>query len=217
MKTRDPLRRRPAPSLVRRQIAALAARVMAEEDVPDHRSACQKAVVRLGLNGARDLPDNSEIAAQLGAYQRIFRSASQGHLLRQLRETARAAMTLTRAYHPRLAGPILDGTATAATPVVLHLYCETPEEVAWLLIERGIPYELCERHLRYSARLSGFYPCYRFMAGEATVEMVVLRPSDRQQAPLSTLDGRPMARANLSQVELLLAADAEASTLNVSD
>ncbi|MGH8582128.1 MAG: hypothetical protein ACREWG_04935 [Gammaproteobacteria bacterium] len=185
---------------------------MAEEGVPDHRSACQKAVLRLGLNGARDLPDHTEIAAELGSYQRIFRSATQGRRLRELREAARSAMTLTRDYHPRLAGPILDGTATAATPVVLHLHCETPEEVAWLLIEHGIPYELCERHLRYSARLSRFYPCYRFMAGEAAVEMVVLRPSERQQAPLSALDGRPMARASLVQLERLLAADAEAAT-----
>lgn len=200
-----PGRRSARRSAGRWRIAELAARIMSEEAVLDHDSARRKAIERLGLRGTRDLPDNGEIAERLAAYQRLF-DAEPGRMLRlrRLGEAALGAMRLVADFDPLLAGPALDGTALDHSRICLHVFADTAEDVGWLLMEKAVPFELGEKRLRRTQRERVAYPCYRFIAHETVVELVVLSPMDRRHAPLSPIDGRPMARADRATVEGLV-------------
>ncbi|MGH8543591.1 MAG: hypothetical protein ACREX3_08160 [Gammaproteobacteria bacterium] len=188
----------------RRRVAELAARIMADEGVEYYHLAKRKAADRLGIKAPREVPDNSEIAALLSVYQRLFQAQRQPRWLRAQRETALEAMRLLRLFDPMLAGPVLDGSAARQAMVCLHVFAETPEEVSHFLLEHAIPFTVHERTVRQNSRGRTAYPCFRFMAGEAGIELMVFPPFFKRQAPLSPVDGKPMARADFAFVEALV-------------
>jgi len=195
----------PRDEQMRQRIAEAAARVMATQGVRDFASAKRKAVDQLGLSPQCSLPTNKEVESALVVYQRLFMADSQPQRLRELREAACAAMDMLERFRPRLVGPVLAGTADEHAPVNLHLFADTPEQVDMFLMDRQIPYELDERALRTRPEQQQRFPVYRFMAGDVVVELTVFPQKGLRQAPLSPVDGRPMARASLRGVEDLLA------------
>jgi len=192
---------------LRVMLAQEAARVIAEDGVRDHQLAKRKAAARLGVRDLHgNLPTNSEIQAALEERQRIFGGAAHDDTVRRLRRAALDAMRWFAAFEPRLVGPVLAGTATEHTDVQLHLFCDSSERIAILLLERDIPHEQVERRIR---RMSGEHrqaPGFRFMAGEVAFEVVVFPYDDIREAPASQVDGKPMRRASLRDLEALLAA-----------
>lgn len=188
---------------LRHLLAQEAARIMAEQAIRDFGQAKRKAAARLGVESTRNLPNNREIEAAFEEYLRLFRADSQPSQLRRLREAAVQAMRLFARFRPRLVGPVLQGTADENSPVHLHLFADTAEEVDLFLMDQQIPYRLDSRALRTGPEESIHYPVYRFVAGDIPVELTVFTERARQ-APLSPIDGRPMQRAGLERVQELL-------------
>jgi hypothetical protein len=190
---------------VRNLIAQEAARVIAEEGVRDYLLAKRKAAARHGVRDLhKNLPTNVEIEAALVERQRLFGGAGREDRLRELRGAALAAMRMLARYEPRLVGPVLAGTATLHSDVQLHLFSDSVEQVAIDLMAKGIPFEQVERRTR---RVNGDWrqvPAYRFVAGDIAVEATVFPYDDIREAPASSLDGRPMRRAGVREVEGLL-------------
>ena len=58
-------------NLLRREIAALAARMMAEDGIQDYGFAKRKAARQLRASETESLPTNSEIEIELGAWQAL--------------------------------------------------------------------------------------------------------------------------------------------------
>lgn len=188
---------------LRQRIAQAIARIMVENNLDDFQLAKQKALAQLGISGKTGMPSNAEIEAELALYQRLFRADTHPRLLRHLRNTAVQAMRLLADFSPRLVGPVLYGTASDNSEVTLHLFSYTSEEVAFFLMEQGIPYSLSERRYRMAQVVT--YPSYHFIAGDVEIVLIVFGIDDIRWAPPSKLDGKPMRRANLAAVEALLA------------
>ncbi|HWP94579.1 MAG TPA: hypothetical protein VNL72_02445 [Gammaproteobacteria bacterium] len=190
---------------LRRLLAQEAARIIALEGVRDFLAAKRKAAARLGVrNQSHTVPTNVEIEAALVEYQRLFHADTQGARLRTLREAAHRAMRLFERFEPRLVGSVLNGTATVHASVELHLFVDGAEQVALHLMQREIPFETVERRLK---RVAGDYltcPAYRFLAGDVTIEAVVFPYDAIREAPASAVDGRPMRRATIRDLEALL-------------
>ncbi len=187
----------------RLRLAQAAARLMAEDGVLGFAHARRKAAERLGISNSRHLPSNSEIEQALQEYQRLFQADSQQQHLQTARLTALQAMRFLHAFSPRLTGPVLSGTATRHNPICLHLFSDNPKAVEVFLLDSHIPHEGSERRLNFGAITN--YPLLRFMAGELTVELVILPCKHLHQLPISPVDGRPQKRADLTQLETLLA------------
>src|SRR5690606_27382657 len=149
-------------------------------------------------------PTNQEIEAAVAEYQRLFQAESHPQVLRELREAAGKAMRLFNDFQPRLVGAVLHGNANRHSPVQLHLFADAPERVVMHLIDRDIPFETTERRFRLMGGTQQDFPAYRFVAGDIVVEVVVFPVDGVRQAPASPLDGKPMKRANLAEVEGLL-------------
>lgn len=185
-------------------VAATAARLIAEEGVVSYRAARDKAVRRLGLGGARDLPSPLEIEQALADHLRLFRGPAHLDRLAALRRHAAEAMRLLAEFEPRLTGRVLSGTAGEHTPITLHLFTDSAEDVGFFLIDRAIPYRLGDKRYRDADGRWRVYPSYVFVAGDAEIELVVFPALELRQAPPSPLDGRPMARAGLAEVEAMV-------------
>lgn len=194
------------PSRQRVLLAQAAARIMAEQGIQDYLVAKNKAAERLGISGnTPNMPRNVEIEAALNEYLRLFHADTQPGELAALRRAACQAMRFFAPFRPRLVGPVLSGTATRDSRVSLHLFAETPEQVALHLLENRIPFDIDERRVRLKADLYRAYPVYRFDADGVAIEAIVFSHTELRQAPLSPVDGKPMRRADLAAVETLLA------------
>lgn len=190
---------------LRQRIAMEAARILAESGIKDFQTAKRKAVDRLGLDEFRPLPSNQEIEEALLEHMRLFHAHSQPQQLKKLRETAFEAMRFFSDFQPRLAGDVLSGSAGQHSRVELHLFCEYPEQVSLFLMEHAIPYEEKQKRVRYGTDQMEIQPVFRFLANEVPVELVAFPIEGLRRAPNSPVDGKPMARGDLRQVEALLA------------
>jgi hypothetical protein len=190
---------------LRRVLAQEAARIMAEHGVQDFLIAKRKAAERLGVaDGAALLPKNSEIEAALAEYQRLFGGASHLRSLDAQRRAALAAMRYFSEFEPRLVGAVLAGTATEHSDVQLHLFAERAEAVTLKLLDQGIDHEVTERRVKLNAERVRAFPGVRFRLDDQPIEATVFPTDGIRQAPVSPVDGRPMRRATLIEVQALL-------------
>ncbi len=190
---------------LRQRLAYEAARILADQGDHDFARARRKAAQRLGCRNQRHWPDNLEIEQALQQYQQLFRRHSQGPALRRLREAALEAMDNLAGFRPRLAGPVLQGTADAHSPIEIHLFCDTPEEVAMALLDSRIPWEDADKKVRFSNGEQTLQPVFRLNAGANKIELVWFSLKGLQLAPLSPLDHKPEPRANAARLRELLA------------
>jgi hypothetical protein len=194
----------PRSGNLRRALAQEAARIMAEQGIDDFLMAKRKAAVRLGVTEAAALPRNTEIEAALVEYQRLFGADAHAESLHDQRRAALLAMEWLGRFTPRLVGPVLVGTATAHTDIQLHLFADTPEQVAMELMDRAVAYEITERRVRLDPERVKPLPGLRFAVAGQPIEATVFPLDGIRQAPVSPVDGRPMRRADTTEVRSLL-------------
>lgn len=126
---------------LRREIAAAAARMMAEDGISDFGFAKRKAARQLGASDADALPTNAEIEAELRAWLALYQDEEQPERLLEMRRAAVAVMRLLADFHPYLTGGALDGTAGRYTEVEIELFPESAKEVEIFFLNQDIRYE----------------------------------------------------------------------------
>lgn len=188
----------------RQRLAHEAARLMAEGGIRDFHQAKLKAASRLGIHDDASLPRNREIEDALREYQRLFAGPTHATGLRQRREAAQRALGFFAPFAPRLVGPVLDGTADARSPVHLHLHSDDPDAITRFLEDHHIPAEARTRRLRLDRERIADLPVWVFSAEELSFDLTVLPHDALRQAPLSSVDEKPMRRASDAQLRQLL-------------
>jgi len=188
----------------RHRLAHEAARLMAEGGIRDYHQAKLKAAERLGIFDDASLPRNREIEDALREYQRLFQRENVS-ALRQRREAALRAMEFFHSFQPRLVGSVLDGTADTRSPVALHLFSDDPDAPPRFLEQHGIPAEARSRRVRLDRERVADVPVWVFTAEDLAFDLTVLPLDGLRQAPLSSLDEKPMKRASTAQLRQLLA------------
>ncbi|MEM1411582.1 MAG: hypothetical protein AAGH19_04415 [Pseudomonadota bacterium] len=191
---------------IRREVAVEAARIMATEGQRNFMTAKRKAAERVGASTRLVLPSNREVEDALRAYQGFYGGDSHTGNLQSMRETAIEVMRGLDAFRPRLVGPVLDGTADTHTRISLHLFNDPPENILFHLEERGIDYHLEQRRIRGHDGTHREIQLLVTEVNDLTVELALFSLIDLRQAPPSPVDGKPQKRANLPEVEILLAA-----------
>jgi hypothetical protein len=143
-------RRKPsaAGNSLRREVAGLAARLMAEDGISDYGYAKRKAMKALGAGDLDALPGNDEIEAELRAYQAIYQDEEHDERIRMLRQLALDVMELLADFRPYLTGPVLEGTAGRYAGIDVDLYADSAKDVEIMLLSRNISYEVDEKARR---------------------------------------------------------------------
>jgi hypothetical protein len=130
----------------------------------------------------------------------------EAHLesLQAQREVALDVMRRLKEFQPRLVGPVLHGTATSHDDVMLHIFADRAETVTFRLMDQGIPFEVGERRTRLNPERVVQQPALRLEIDGQPVEIVVFPLDGIRQAPVSPVDGKPMRRADLHEVESMV-------------
>lgn len=126
---------------LRREIAALAARMMAEDGISDFGFAKRKAARRLGASESESLPNNTEIEAELRAWQALYQDEEQAERVREMRVAAVEVMQMLDEFRPYLTGGALDGTAGRYSEVEIEIYPESAKEVEIFFLNQDLGYE----------------------------------------------------------------------------
>ncbi|MGR8918666.1 MAG: hypothetical protein ACU85V_03530 [Gammaproteobacteria bacterium] len=189
----------------RAAVAAVAARMLADDAARDFADARSRAMRELGIDDRRTGPDNMEIQRALIDYLGLFRAAEQAALIDRLRRVALKAMRLFEDFEPRLCGAVLYGTATASSPIIIHLAHDESEAVTRFLLDRGIDYQLGHASRRFpGSKAVRDVPLYATRLGGELIEFLVFPRGGPLRRPLSDLDNRPQRGATIPQLEALI-------------
>ena len=188
----------------RSRIAHYAARLMAEDGIEDYGVAKRKAARQAGVPDTRQLPTNEEIDEALRTHQALYQPDAHRLHLRELRAKAVKAMNELTAFNPYLTGSVLNGNAGKYADVNLQLYTDNLKSVELYLIERGIPYKATQTrlHVAGEARIA---PVFTLEDNGTEIQLVVLGARDVRAPVKTSSDGKPIERAKLQAVEVLLA------------
>ena len=181
---------------LRREIAALAARMMAEDGISDFGFAKRKAAKQLGATDADSLPNNTEIEAELRAWQALYQDDEQAERLFEMRTAAVDVMHMLDTFRPYLTGGALDGTAGRYSELEIEIFPDSTKDVEIFFLNQDFPYE----H-REPRRPAPHAPeaILSFDWEDVPVRISVY-PSAAERVPRRGQD-----RARLAQVEALLA------------
>ena len=189
-------------------IANEAARIIQEQGLTDFRAAKDKARERLGFLSAGALPSNEEIEQALAERNRIFQGDAHAERIRLMRACAATTMHSLAQFHPRLVGAVLSGNATEHSVIELQLFSDPAEVVSDALDALGLRYRPMQLSYRFRRDVVERFPGLRFEADGYEVRGSVFPVLRRRTAPLSPVDGKPMRRANVREVERLLTSSA---------
>jgi hypothetical protein len=134
------------PQALRSQIAAAAARMIAE-DGADYATARRKAARKvLGIDqpSSNLLPDNIQIEDEVRRYQALFQGPQQAARLRDMRSAALEVMDALAEFRPYLTGAVLNGTAGEHDDIHLQLFADSAKDVEIFLLNKNVNIEISE-------------------------------------------------------------------------
>lgn len=134
----------PPESDLRAELAATAARLIAEEGCDYVQAKRRAAHELLGNDRAPALPDNAAVERELRRYLQLFDGEAHPRRLAALRALAVRLMERLAEFEPHLVGAVLNGTATEHSDVHLHLYVDSAKDVEVALMNAGIDFDVDE-------------------------------------------------------------------------
>jgi hypothetical protein len=191
---------------MRTRIAAVAARIMAEDGIEDFAMAKRKAARQLGAGDTQSLPNNDEVETELRVFQSLYQGEEQRERLRYLRSQALAAMEQLADFNPYLTGPVLKGTAGRYADIDLQVFADSGKELEIFLLNRNIPYEISESRY-YSGNQERAVNVLSLDWQGTPVRVAVYCPGDERRSVKTSLLGRSLERAGLDAVRTLVAND----------
>lgn len=186
---------------VRRSIASLAARLMAEDGIADYGHAKRKAARQLGAEDNVALPNNAEIEAELRVYQSLYQGEEQAQRIRELRLAALQVMEMLHEFRPYLTGAVLDGTAGRYAAMELDVYAQSGKDVEIFLLNRNIQYYHAEAP---RGTPEGPETVLRFDYAGAPVCLRVFDPVAERTQRRNPRNGRTVERARAEAVAALI-------------
>ena len=182
-------------------IAAVAARLMAEDGLDDVELAKRKAAHQLNLPEWIGLPTTQAVYDALRTHQAIFHDTEQRERILRLREEALYWMDVLADFHPYLTGSVLEGTAGRFSMIDILLYPDSDKDVELFLLNRDIAYEFIQpRNDRTSAVLQ--------VSRNDWVTNLVIYPNHDERVVFKKHDGTIRERARAEQVRSRMAAEA---------
>lgn len=184
---------------------------MVEEGIESHHRAKLKAVDRLGIPDAkRRLPRDEAVDLARREYLRLFGAdASQRHL-ENLRALALEIMGQLEAYSPLLVGSVADGTAGRHSPILIHAFPDTSEQLIKTLIDLHIPYREGNHLAPRGTDRSAVLPAVSLHHCRATIDILMF-PRESPERGVARRKGAA-AQIDCRELRLLLYREGAAKT-----
>ena len=191
----------PHRSNLRREIAALAARMIAEDGITDYGFAKRKAARQLGAVNADELPNNAEIESEVRIYMAVFQD--EEHIERQqvMRVAAVEVMRELEDFRPYLTGAVLEGTAGRYSEIEIDLFPESAKEVEIFFLNHNVAYDHREPRRNQPEAPEAILV---FDWDDIPVKLRIYSPDVERLHRRGAHGARQMERARLSVVEALI-------------
>ena len=189
---------------MRFRIAHLAARMIAQDGISDYGLAKRKAARQAGAPDSRNLPTNLEIEEALRAYQQLYQADEHPERLHHLRMVALEMMRLLAAFSPYLTGAVLSGSIGRHADVHLQLFTDSLKELEIYLLNQQIPFRVREVRV-WIGDAPTVVPSLIVSTPEMDIHLTVLSSAHRHQPVRLSMDGRPLERAAIDSVRMLVA------------
>ena len=197
-------RNRPRQNGMRAEIAAAAARLMAEGGIDSYALAKRKAARQLGATDKQALPGNDEVETELRAYFELFQTDEHPDRIRELRGIALNVMRELEEFNPYLIGPVLTGLAGPYADIELQLFPDSGKDVEIFLLNRNIQFDSTEVR-RYSGDRARSVGVLELDWEGVPVKLSLFDSRDERLTLKTTQSGRTMDRAGIPEVSALLA------------
>jgi hypothetical protein len=181
-------------------IAAVAARLMAEDGLDDIELAKRKAAQQLNLPDWIGLPSSQAVYDALRTHQAIFQDSEQRERIREMRQEALYWMERLAIFHPYLTGSVLEGTAGRFSMIDILLYPDSDKDVEIFLLNQGIDYEfMTPRNDRTSAVLQ--------VSRGKWITNLVIYPAHDERVVFRKHDGSVRERARIEALRERMTAE----------
>lgn len=190
---------------LRRRIAYEAARLLYQREESEYFRAKMKAASRLTKQRIKpsDLPSNAEIREEVQNFARMLEGESRNEHLQQMRLEALRLMRILHKFKPRLIGSVLTGHVRQGSDIDIHVFTDHIEVITAELDYHGYRYDTQYKRVRKQGE-STLYKHIHIL-DRYTFELTVY-PSTKSSFPFrSSITGKPIEKANISQLEQLLA------------
>jgi hypothetical protein len=164
--------------------------------------ALRRAAREYGVNLQHARPTRDDLHAAIREYRALFRPQQERHLQEQRRIAAQAMQVFSR-FEPRLIGPLVSGDGPLDR-VQLLLFVDSPEQVIVELSERRMPWQESEAILHYSGGRRRSHPALGFMAGDTSVELILLDHNSHSDPPRDPVTGGRLDALSLDRLNTLL-------------
>ncbi len=190
---------------LRRQICFEAARAMYFRYESEYYRAKQKAAQRIckGWVKPSDLPSNAEIREEIQAFARLHEGQTRTDNLQQMRLTALRVMRLLHRFKPRLIGSTLTGHVRQGSDIDLHVFSDSLESITSLLDAQMLFYDVERKQVRKHDETRIYTHIH--LKDSFPVELTVYASNLVNHVFKSSITGKPIERASLAELELLLA------------
>ncbi|MBL8377325.1 MAG: UDP-N-acetylmuramate--alanine ligase [Burkholderiales bacterium] len=186
----------------RREIAAQAARLIAEGGLTDYGAAKRKAARQLGFRDSDALPDNAEVEAAVRSYQSVFQADEQRDRMEDMRATALEVMQDLALFNPLVSGGTWTGVATRGSRIDLDLFSDGEKPVEMVLLNRGLPYRTSLRK-HFDPRMERQVTCFTTQVNGFEICLSVYAPNDLHLAGRTGTTGRAQ-RGNAADLRELM-------------
>ena len=191
---------------LRAEIAATAARLMAEGNIDDYALAKRKAARQLGATETHMLPGNDEIEDALREYLAVYQSEEHPERVRELRTAALDLMRQLEQFNPYLTGPVLKGLAGPHTGIDLQLFPDSVKDVEIYLLNREIPFDSGDAR-RYSGDRARSATVLTLERAGVPIRISVFDSRDERVTLKTSQVGKVIDRAAINELAALLEQD----------
>lgn len=193
------------PSKLRRQIAYQAAMLMYQRQESEYYRAKIKASRQIckGWVKPKDLPSNAEIRDEIQNLARMFEGDARDDHLLDMRIEALRLMRILAKYRPRLIGSVFTGHVRKGSDIDLHLFADSIESVTGELDYHGFSYDTEYKRIVKNGERQVFKHVH--VADRYPFELTVYPTSKLSYVFKSSITGKPIERASISQLEQFLA------------
>lgn len=180
--------------------------MIAEDGITDYGFAKRKAARQLGASSADELPNNTEIEAEVRTYLAVFQDEEHLERQRVMRLAALGVMRQLEAFRPYLTGAVLEGTAGRYSEVEIDLFPESAKEVEIFFLNQNIAYEHREPRRNQPDSPEAILA---FDWDEVPIKLRIYEAGGERQ---HRRNGRQTERARLTTVQALLDNDHQTAT-----
>ncbi|QDV66505.1 Multifunctional CCA protein [Rosistilla carotiformis] len=190
---------------LRHAIAWEAARLLYDHEESEYYRAKLKAARRVQKSWVKpaDLPSNAEIRDQVQMMARMH-EGDLGHSQRLHKMRLRALwwMRQLQAFHPYLIGSVLTGHVRDGSDIDIHVFASNPQSILMHVEETGSGCQMERKRIRKDGEERVFTHIH--VRDEFPVELTVYHPSLIGHRFKSSITGKAIERATLSQLQQLI-------------